>query len=148
MPFSSTENPGSPNRAGYNRVMALATLGATGLGVLVCVGLGGDATAVKACLGAIVLGSLATLGPILMRFSIDYWGVAVMVAGAARIALALAVCYIVREINPGLSPRPMFLGVGSAMFILLVVEVMASVRVLSAADRLRTAGQPSERNAA
>lgn len=128
--------------------MALGTLAAAGLGVAVCLGLGGDATAVKACLGAMMLGSVATLGPILMRFSVDYWGVAVMVAGAARIGLGLGVCYLVRELNPGLSPRPMFLGVGSAMFILLVIEVLASVRVLSVADRLRTSGQPSERNAA
>lgn len=144
----AADNSGSPSRAGYNRVMAVSTLGAAVLAVLVCLGLGGDAGAVKVCLGAVVGGSLATLIPVLMRFSIDYWGVAVMVAGAARIGLALAVCYIVRETNPEMTPRPVFLGVGSAMFVLLVVEVMASVRVLSAADRLRTGGQPSERNAA
>ncbi|MBX3379770.1 MAG: hypothetical protein KF805_06720 [Phycisphaeraceae bacterium] len=115
--------------------MLLATLGAFGAAFGIAALLGGDSKTIGVALLAIAIGSLATLGPVVMKFGRESFGVAVMFAGAARMMLALGVCYFARETMPELMTRPLFLGVGSAALLLMVVEVWTSIRILSAMER-------------
>ncbi len=115
--------------------MLLATVAAFGITFGVALGLGGDSKTIGFAMLAIAIGSLATLAPVVMKFGRDTFGVAVMFAGASRMILALGVCYFAREGVEGLMTRPLFLGVGSAALLLMVVEVWTSIKILSAMER-------------
>lgn len=117
--------------------MLFATVGAFAVASGVAALLGADGATLGVALLAIAIGSLATLGPVIMKFGRESFGVAVMFAGAARMILALGVCYAAREMSPDLNSRALFLGVGSAALFLMVVEVWTSIRILSAMERER-----------
>ena len=123
--------------------MAVATVVALGLTWGVAGVLGADGFTLRTALVAVAIGSVATLVPVLMKFGRDYWGVAVMFAGAARMMVSLGYCYFVRENYAEVLARPLFLSVGVAALLLLVVEVVTSVRILSALERERIASAPA-----
>lgn len=136
---ASNTNPNQTRaaRGKLGFVMLFATIAAFGIALAVAALLGGDARTVGVALLAIAIGSVATLGPVIMKFGRESFGVAVMFAGAARMILALGVCYAAREMAPDLNSRALFLGVGSAALVLMVVEVWTSIRILSAMERER-----------
>lgn len=132
-------------------VMGVATLVAAGLAWGVAAGLGADASTLRIVLMASGAGALATFAPVVFRVRSEYWGVAVMAAGVGRILLSLGCCYLVRESSPGILARPLFVGVVSGAFVLLVVEVTSAVKILAAIERRRSTpldGAPSNGKAA
>jgi len=116
-------------------IMLFATLLAFGVAFGIATLLGADSKTIGVAMIAVAVGSIATIGPIVMKFGRETFGVAVMFAGAARMLLALGVCYFARESSPELMTRPLFLGVGSAVLLLMVVEVWTAIRILSAMER-------------
>ena len=135
----------------YALVMGLATLLAAGVSWGVSDFLGADAFTRRTVLIAGALGAVATVAPVVLRVRAEYWGVAVMAAGVGRILLSLGFCYAVRESSPEVLSRPLFVGVVSGVFLLLVIEVTTAVKILATIERRRSApldGAPSNGKAA
>lgn len=124
--------------------MLAATIVAFGVAFLVGKTLGADASNLRFALVALALGSFATFVPAVLAISKETWGVAVLVAGMARALIALGYCFALKETDPAVLPRPLFLAVASAAMFLLVVEVVVSIRILSSIERQRlTTREPS-----
>jgi hypothetical protein len=118
-------------------VLAGATLGALGLSWLLASRLGADAFTLRKVLEAGAIGIPATFLPVILRIKPDYWALAVVGAGVARMMLCLGFCFATREIVPEVLSRPLFVGVGAGASLILAVEVVSSIRVLSAIERGR-----------
>ncbi len=132
-------------------VMGLATLLAAGVSWGVSSALGADPFTVRNVLIACALGAVPTFAPVVLRTRAEYWGVAVMAAGVGRILVSLGYCYVIRENSPEILTRPLFVGVVSGAFLLLVIEVTTAVKILAAIERRRSApldGAPSNGKAA
>ncbi|MBY0308569.1 MAG: hypothetical protein K2Q09_07490 [Phycisphaerales bacterium] len=122
-------------RAAYGLWMAAATAVALGAAWLVASRSGGTPQDTTNTLIALSVGSLATLAPILLRVSREYWGVLVLGSGVARVMIALAVAYTLATRHPNETHRPLFMGLAAGAFLLLIVETVLTVKVLSAIER-------------
>lgn len=148
--MTTTANQSVPT-AVHALVMGVATLVALGLAWGVAAALGADAFTLRIVLVALGFGTIATFAPVVFRVRSEYWGVSVMAAGVGRLLLSLGCCYLVRESSPDVLARPLFVGVVSGAFVLLVVEVTSAVKILAAIERRRTTpldGAPSNGKAA
>lgn len=128
----------SPRRA-LAVVLAGATVAAGLVAWVVADRLGADAHTSRRVLEATAIGIPATFAPVVLRLGRDSWALAVVGAGMARMMLSLGYCFALRELDPGILARPLFLAVASGAALLLVVEVGATVRMLSRLERGRGA---------
>jgi hypothetical protein len=113
-----------------NIAMGLAVAG------LAVWGLGGDRRSIAAGLMAMVVGSLATLFPLMLGGTQQRqsFALAVLGGGMARMMLAGLIA-LVAVVALGLSRQPLVLGVGLALLLMLVLETMLAITVLSRVDR-------------
>lgn len=118
-------------------VLAGATAASFLLAWVVATGLGTDGHTLRRVSEALAIGIPATFAPVFFRVGKDHWALTVVGAGMARMLLCLGFCFAVRELDSGISPRPLFLAVASGASLVLAVEVVAAVRILAALDRDR-----------
>ena len=71
--------------------------------------------------------------PGLIAIRREYWGLSVLLAGLARGMLTLGFCFATR--GPETLSRPLFLSASASLLLLLVAEVVASIKILSALER-------------
>ncbi|MGD9689557.1 MAG: hypothetical protein AB7K52_06875 [Phycisphaerales bacterium] len=136
-----SDTPAIPRRT-FGLVMGVSTAVALGLTWMVAVWIAqgtplesaGPASA-RAAVLALLIGSIATLGPALMRVGVDHWGFAVLLSGVARAMLALAVGFLLTQTSTGLEPRPLFMGVCAGAVLLLIIETALCISILSRLDR-------------
>jgi len=121
----------------YGKVMVAAVLAGAGVSWLIAWRLGADPSTLRTVLIAAAIGAVPTLAPAVLRVGRDYWGVCVMGSGLARMLFSLGFCYAVREATPEIMARPLFVGVVAGALLLLVVEAVASIKILSAMERRR-----------
>lgn len=84
---------------------------------------------------ALVIGSVVTFAPTLLRVSPEYWGMAVLFAGITRALVIMGTCYLMTQNNSALAPRAIFLPAAGASLFLLAVETITAVRILSIMER-------------
>jgi hypothetical protein len=101
--------------------------------------LGADGPTFRTGLTALAIASLLSFAPALLTIGREHWGVAVLVCGMARALVLLGWCFAARENSPGLLARPLMLGAAGAAMLLLIIESVASVRILTLLDRRRAA---------
>jgi hypothetical protein len=128
-------------------VLAGATAASFVLAWAVGAGLGADAHTLRRVVEALAIGIPATLAPVALRVGKDHWALTVVGAGMARMLLCLGYCFAVRELDPAVTARPLFLAVASGAAMILAVEVVATVRILSALDRGHQPHQPTRKPA-
>ncbi len=80
---------------------------------------------------ALAIGSVAGFAPALLRVSPEYWGVVVLLSGAARALLVLGVCYGLAVKNPELAGRAISLPAVGGAVLMLALETTLAIRVLS-----------------
>lgn len=126
-------------RVTYGVWMALATIGALGCAAGAGAYFGGGRAEIAAAVTAVAIGSVLTLAPAVMRIGVEHWGVAVLLCGMARGLVALGAAYLMTQNDPGLAARPVFLGAGAGVLLLLAIESAAAVAILSRLERRRVA---------
>jgi len=109
--------------------------------------MGGTPEQANAAAIALGAGSLLSFAPALIRIGADHWGVAVLLAGVGRALLVAAICYFIKENNPDLMGRPLFIPALGAAIFLLTLETALAVRILSKIEQqkaeLKAAGIPA-----
>lgn len=126
-------------RAKYGLWMGLATLGALVLAAAMAAGMGGESATIRAVLLATAIGAVATFLPAVMVIAAEYWGVAVLVCGAARSLAVIGLAYYYVQTDPSLGSRAVMLPVSAGTMLVLALEVAASVSILSAIERRKAA---------
>jgi len=120
------------------RGFALGTLliGAASLlicGLLTAV-LGGDGQAIVVGSGALTVGILISLAPVIIGVKMESFGIAVVAASGARMLVALAIV-VIASAAMDLPRKPVGLGVGAGLLISLIAETMLAMMILSRVNR-------------
>ena len=119
--------------------MALATVAGLSCAGLVAWALGGDSRTAGFAVLALLVGSVLTFAPALLRVSVEHWGVAVLLAGVARALAVLGIAYALDHSGAGLLTRPLFFGSIGGAVLVLAAESAVAIRMLAHLDRARTA---------
>ena len=117
------------------------TVLAVAVAVGATLGLGGSSREVGRVVLALAVGSIATLGPLLLQLGRESWGVGVLACGLARSLLVLGTVYLIETNTPGVEKRSLYLGamVGAA-------KLQVAEAAVSAVDHcLHVLGGPSMR---
>lgn len=119
----------------------LLMLGVTVLGlacawIVAGLGSGSEAESRSAAM-ALAIGSFLTFIPAVARISRDYWGVAVLFCGAARILAVLGIAYLITNSDPSRPSRPIFMGAASGAGLVMIAESALAVVFLSQIERAR-----------
>lgn len=116
----------------------LLMLAVTALGLacawIVAGAMGGEGDASRSAAMALACGSFFTFIPAVARISHEYWGVAVLFCGAARILAVLGVAYLITSSD---ASRPVFMGAAGGAGLVMIVESALAVMFLSQIERAR-----------
>lgn len=123
----------------YAIVMLLTGSLALGLGLFVSRALGGEGTTLLAVGGALLVGVLLSVIPLLGRPLVtpDNWGLVVLGVSLGRTLLALGAMAILVELS-GLPRRPVVIPLLVCTLLVMIAEAATAVWLLSRRERLRS----------
>ncbi len=124
-------------RSRFAAILAAATLLGCAVASGVAMGMGGDSKGVMMAVGSLLIASIASLGPVVLRLGRENWGVGVLVFGAARSLLVLGVAWLMESNAPGVSKRALYLGAVAGAVVVLMIETLAAVTILSGIEARR-----------
>lgn len=113
------------------------TVLAVAVAVGATLGLGGSSREVGRVVLALAVGSVATLGPVLLQLGRESWGVGVLACGLARSLLVLGTVYLIETNTPGVEKRPLYLGAMVGAVAILVAETAVAVMILQGIEDAR-----------
>lgn len=134
--MSTAPKPSIP-RLQYGIAMSAATLVGLAIAWFMAQSRGGDQAAAFTALVGLAIGSIATFIPVILRISLEHWGVAVLFSGTARALIGLAYVYFFATGNVADGSRPALVGAAAGAGVILAVEVAAAVFILSRIERAR-----------
>jgi uncharacterized membrane protein len=132
-------NP-DPNHIPRGR-FGLLMLPVTAVGVAVAGGvalaLNGGTDTLRQVVLAVLVGSVATLGPVLLRLSREQWGLGMLVCGMTRAMLILGTAYLIETNGVDVAKRALYLGVVAGAVAILVAEAVVAVAILQGVEDAR-----------
>lgn len=132
-----TPDPNHIPRGRFGLLMLPITLLAAAVAVGVALGLGGSSREAGLVVLALAVGSVASLGPLLLRLERESWGVGVLACGLARSLLVLGTAYLIETNTPGVEKRPLYLGAMVGAVAILAAETAVAVMILQGIEDAR-----------
>ena len=130
-------DPNHIPRGRFGLLMLPVTVVGAALAASVAAGLGGGSSAVVQVLAAVLVGSIATLGPVLLSLSRESWGLGVLVCGMTRGLLILGTAYMIELNAVDVAKRPLYLGAVAGAVAILVAEAVVAVAILQGVEDAR-----------
>jgi hypothetical protein len=136
-------------RGTYAAIMALATLVAIGVAAGVSLLMGAPERVAMLAVIAIAAGSFATFVPAAFNVEKQTWGMVVLAGSMGRMLLILAIMLILeRTRDLGDSRTALWIGVLCGAATILVIEAVASIRIIASMDKPRLVEATEPRPAA
>ena len=134
----------TPPRAKYAGIMLAVTIVAAGCAAMLPLLMGTPNRVALFASGAVLVGSVATFLPALLRVDRQSWGLVVLGSSMARTMAILAfTLFIDKSRDLGDARTALWIGAMVGAGVVLIVESAVSIRILAAMDRVTSASRIS-----